>query len=108
MTEAQRIAELEGQVLALREAEARIRNQWVKCSERMPHIGQRVILKSNGVLQHYMPILDQGDANSFGGGSESFWDFEETVDGDYPLVNFESDEWMPIPNRLRNGGSDGE
>ena len=71
--------------------------EWRKCSEVIPAIGQRVILKSNGVVQHYMPVLDAGDIDGFGGGGEVFWDFGDARDDDYPLVDFERDEWMPIP-----------
>ena len=67
---------------------------WVRCEDRLPAVGQRVILKSRGVVQHYMPTLDQGD-NGFGGG-ELFWDFGDT-DADCPPVDFENDEWMPAP-----------
>lgn len=70
----------------------------MKCAQKLPRIGQRVILKSKGVVQKYMPTLDQGDTDGFGGGGELFWDFEDALgDEDYPLVDFENDEWMPAP-----------
>ena len=70
-------------------------DEWIKCSERLPDLGQRVILQSNGVIQNYMPLFDQGDSD-FGMG-EHFWEFEDVNDIDNPLVNFEEDCWMPLP-----------
>ena len=73
-------------------------DEWIKCSERFPDLGQRVILKSRGVVQHYMPVFEQGD-NDYGMG-DYFWDFEDINDIDNPLVNFENDSWMPRPEQL--------
>jgi hypothetical protein len=70
-------------------------DDWIKCSERLPDLGQRVILQSNGVIQNYMPLFDQGDSD-FGMG-DHFWDFEDINDIDNPLVDFENDSWMPLP-----------
>jgi len=73
-------------------------DDWIKCSERLPDLGQRVILQSNGVIQNYMPLFDQGDSD-FGMG-DHFWDFEDINDIDNPLVDFENDSWMPRPEQL--------
>jgi hypothetical protein len=70
--------------------------EWVKCSDRLPNLGQRVILKSRRVVQNYMPVFDQGD-DDYGMG-DYFWDFEDINDIDNPLVNFEEDCWMPLPD----------
>ena len=70
-------------------------DEWIKCSEQTPNSGQRVILQSNGVIQNYMPLFEQGDSD-FGIG-DHFWDFEDINDIDNPLVNFEEDCWMPLP-----------
>ena len=79
-------------------------DEWVKCSERLPRIGQRVILRSKGVVQNYMPTLDQGDIDGFGGGDGYFWCFDDAIgDEDYPLVDFETDEWMPCPQPPEQG-----
>jgi len=73
-------------------------DEWIKCSEQTPNSGQRVILQSNGVIQNYMPLFDQGDSD-FGMG-DHFWDFEDINDIDNPLVDFENDSWMPRPEQL--------
>lgn len=79
-------------------------DEWVKCSQRLPRIGQRVILRSKGVVQNYMPTLDQGDIDGFGGGDGYFWCFDDAIgDEDYPLVDFETDEWMPCPQPPEQG-----
>jgi hypothetical protein len=70
-------------------------DEWIKCSERLPDLGQRVILKSRGVVQHYMPVFDQGDGDH--GMGDYFWDFEDVNEIDNPLVNFEKDCWMLLP-----------
>ena len=72
-----------------------IADKWIKCSEQTPNSGQRVILQSNGVIQNYMPLFEQGDSD-FGMG-DYFWDFEDINDIDNPLVDFEEDCWMPLP-----------
>ena len=69
---------------------------WIKCSDRLPNLGQRVILKSRGVVQNYMPVFDQGGDDR--GMSNHFWDFEDINKIDNPLVDFEKDCWMPKPN----------
>ena len=73
-------------------------DEWIKCSERLPDLGQRVILQSNGVIQNYMPLFDQGDSD-FGMG-DHFWDFEDVNEADNPLVDFENDSWTPRPEQL--------
>ena len=72
-------------------------DDWTKCSERMPNLGQRVILKSRGVVQNYMPVFDQGDDDR--GMGDHFWDFEDVNKIDNPLVDFEKDCWMPKPKQ---------
>jgi len=74
-------------------------DEWIKCSEQTPNLGQRVILHSKGVIQNYMPLFDQGDSD-FGMG-DHFWEFEDVNDIDNPLVNFEEDCWMPLPEPLK-------
>ena len=73
-------------------------DDWIKCSERLPNLGQRVILKSRGVVQNYMPVFDQGGDDR--GMGDHFWDFEDINDIDNPLVDFEKDCWMPRPEQL--------
>ena len=70
---------------------------WIKCSDRLPNLGQRVILKSRGVVQNYMPVFDQGDDDR--GMGDHFWDFEDVNKIDNPLVDFEKDCWMPKPEQ---------
>ena len=70
---------------------------WIKCSDRLPNLGQRVILKSRGVVQNYMPVFDQGGDDR--GMGDHFWDFEDINDIDNPLVDFENDSWMPKPKQ---------
>ena len=70
---------------------------WIKCSDRLPNLGQRVILKSRGVVQNYMPVFDQGDDDL--GMGDHFWDFEDVNKIDNPLVDFEKDCWMPKPKK---------
>ena len=72
-------------------------DEWIKCSERLPNLGQRVILKSRGVVQNYMPVFDQGDDDR--GMGDHFWDFEDVNKIDNPLVDFEKDCWMPKPKQ---------
>jgi len=78
-------------------------DEWIKCSEQTPNLGQRVILQSKGVIQNYMPLFDQGD-NDFGMG-EHFWEFEDVNEADNPLVDFEKDCWMPRPEPLKQEGT---
>ena len=73
-------------------------DEWIKCSDRLPNLGQRVILKSRGVVQNYMPVFDQGGDDR--GMGDHFWDFEDINDIDNPLVDFEKDCWMPRPEQL--------
>ena len=70
---------------------------WIKCSDRLPNLGQRVILKSRGVVQNYMPVFDQGGDDR--GMGDHFWDFEDINKIDNPLVDFEKDCWMPKPKQ---------
>ena len=72
-------------------------DDWIKCSDRLPNLGQRVILKSRGVVQNYMPVFDQGDDDR--GMGDHFWDFEDVNKIDNPLVDFEKDCWMPKPEQ---------
>ena len=72
-------------------------DDWIKCSDRLPNLGQRVILKSRGVVQNYMPVFDQGDDDR--GMGDHFWDFEDVNKIDNPLVDFEKDCWMPKPQQ---------
>ena len=74
-----------------------IADNWIKCIERLPDLGQRVILKSRGVVQNYMPVFDQGDDDH--GMGDYFWDFEDVMEIDNPLVDFEKDCWMPLPEQ---------
>jgi len=74
-------------------------DEWIKCSEQTPNSGQRVILYSKGVIQNYMPLFEQGDSDF--GMYEDFWDFEDINGIDNPLVNFEEDCWMPLPEPLK-------
>ena len=68
-------------------------DEWVKCSDQLPKLGQRVKLFSGGVIQHYMPTLDEGDEGVF-------WDFEQDHN---PLVDFRHDQWMPCPQPPKQG-----
>ena len=79
-------------------------NKWIKCSEQTPNSGQRVILQSKGVIQNYMPLFGQSD-NDFGM-NEDFWEFERVNNIDNPLVNFEEDCWMPLPEPLKQEQDD--
>lgn len=72
--------------------------EWVRCADNMPKLGQRVILKSQGVVQHYMPVLDESDEGLF-------WEFEQDEN---PLVDFENDEWIPQPPKDKQEGSGDE
>ena len=70
---------------------------WVKCSERLPKLGQRVQLFSQGVIQHMMPLFDGSDEGPF-------WDFE--VHDDNPLVDMSRDQWRPLPQPPQEGSGD--
>lgn len=63
--------------------------EWVKCSDRLPKLGQRVQLFSRGVLQHMMPLFDDCDEGPF-------WDFE--VHDFNPPVDINRDLWLPLPH----------
>ena len=67
----------------------------MKCSERLPKLGQRVQLFSQGVIQHIMPIFDDSDEGLF-------WDFE--VHDYNPPVDFSQDQWKPLPAAPDMGG----
>lgn len=69
--------------------------EWVKCSERLPKLGQRVQLFSQGVIQHMMPLFDDSDEGLF-------WDFE--VHDYNPPVDFSQDQWKPLPAAPDMGG----
>lgn len=69
--------------------------EWVKCSERLPKLGQRVQLFSQGVIQHMMPLFDDSDEGLF-------WDFE--VHDYNPPVDFSQDQWKPLPAKPDMGG----
>ncbi|WP_375191851.1 DUF551 domain-containing protein [Marinobacter sp.] len=62
--------------------------EWVKCEDRLPKLGQRVQLFSQGVIQHHMPVFDQDDDGLF-------WDFE--IQDNNPPVDFERDQWRELP-----------
>lgn len=62
--------------------------EWVKCAGRLPKLGQRVQLFSQGVVQHHMPIFDEDDEGIF-------WDFE--IHDYNPPVDFERDQWRLPP-----------
>ena len=65
-------------------------DDWIKCSERQPLLGQRVILEKQGVVQICMPVFDV-DCNGY------FWDFEDVNGVDNPRVDYEKDCWTPLP-----------
>ena len=67
---------------------------WVKCSERLPKLGQRVQLFSQGVIQHMMPLFDDSDEGPF-------WDFE--VHDYNPPVDMSRDQWRPLPQPPQEG-----
>jgi hypothetical protein len=69
--------------------------EWIRCSERLPKLGQRVQLFSQGVIQHMMPLFDDSDEGLF-------LDFEVY---DYnPPVDFSQDQWKPLPAAPDMGG----
>ena len=65
---------------------------WIRCTDKMPKIGQRVILEKDSVIQNYMPTLGIDDQEGY------YWDFEEEGCSD-PLVDMEFDRWMPQPEQ---------
>jgi len=67
---------------------------WIKCSERLPKLGQRVQLFSQGVIQHMMPLFDDSDDGVF-------WDFE--VHDYNPPVDMSRDQWRPLPQPPQEG-----
>lgn len=67
---------------------------WIKCSERLPKLGQRVQLFSQGVIQHMMPLFDDSDEGLF-------WDFE--VHDYNPPVDMSRDQWRPLPQPPKEG-----
>lgn len=64
--------------------------KFTRCSERLPELGQKVIIYSAGVIQEEIYELDQAD-DGFGGG-EYFWS-RDGLD-EFPPVDFEDDQWI--------------
>lgn len=64
--------------------------KFTRCSERLPELGQKVIIYSAGVIQEEIYELDQAD-DGFGGG-EYFWS-RDGLD-ECPPVDFEDDQWI--------------
>jgi hypothetical protein len=65
---------------------------WNKITDKLPPIGETVIVCFNGVVQHETYFLDCGDLP--GGGVEHFWD-RDGLDNGKIVAN--SDLWIPLP-----------
>lgn len=63
-----------------------------KDGKHWPTIGDKYLVRINGVLQNEVFEFDQGDSD-FGGG-DFYWDHNR--DTECPLFNSESDEWLPL------------
>lgn len=63
-----------------------------KDGKHWPTIGDKYLVRINGVLQNEVFEFDQGDSD-FGGG-DLYWDHNR--DTECPLFNSESDEWLPL------------
>lgn len=63
-----------------------------KDGKNWPTIGDKYLVRINGVLQNEVFEFDQGDSD-FGGG-DLYWDHNR--DAECPLFNSESDEWVPL------------
>lgn len=77
----QRIQELEHQLKT---------TKFIRCSERLPELGQKVIIYSAGVIQEETYELDQA-VDGFRVG-EYFWNRDDL--DECPPVDFEDDQWI--------------
>ena len=68
-----------------------------------PTLGEKYIVRLNGVLQEDIYAFDQGDDGAYGMG-EYFW-YRDDLD-ECPLFDSENDEWLPLSAlaAYRNGG----
>jgi len=65
---------------------------WISIKDKLPKLGQYVLLYANGKVQECLYYMDKGDVNDHT--QEYFWsnDFLDF----YPLVE-EDHRWMPLP-----------
>ena len=63
-----------------------------KDGKHWPTIGDKYLVRINGVLQNEVFEFEQADSD-FGGG-DLYWDHNR--DTECPLFNSESDEWLPL------------
>ena len=70
-----------------------IQGEWICVTEKLPDIGEPVLLYDNGVVQHSVFWLDAEDSAAVTLGY--FWDGEGMEDG-FPIQN--SQYWMPLPD----------
>lgn len=63
-----------------------------KDGKHWPTIGDKYLVRINGVLQNEVFEFDQGDSDFVGG--DLYWDHNR--DTECPLFNSESDEWLPL------------
>lgn len=66
--------------------------EWISVDERLPSVGETVILFDNGVVQKTLFTLDAGDVSDFV--TEYFWSFDDDEEG--VDIN-DSQYWMPLP-----------
>ena len=64
-------------------------SEWISVNDRLPKIGQKVMLYSNGVVQEDLFVYD-ADNNE----RQFFW-YNKDLD-DYPFLQ-QDDQWQPLP-----------
>ena len=67
--------------------------EWISVEDRLPAIGQRVVLFSNGVVQEEIYTFDSRNTSDYTP-LEYFWGREDLEN--CPLIN-NNDCWMPLP-----------
>jgi hypothetical protein len=66
--------------------------KWISVEDKMPEIGKKIILFSNGVVQEETYYLDAGDVDDYN--MEYWWDRDGLDEG---VKIKDSDYWMPLP-----------
>lgn len=67
--------------------------EWISVEDDSPHIGQKVLLSINGVVQEEIYTYDMADTNDHGGISH-FWSRDDL--DECPELQ-ERDKWQPLP-----------
>lgn len=67
--------------------------EWISVKDKIPNIGQKVILCLKGVVQEEIYAFDQSDSAS----GMSFLSYWSRDDIDECPIMLQSDLWMPLP-----------